>query len=85
MEGLIPFMYKAIIMYKKEGSFSSVLFSDHHSDDNYYIKLPGDSSSGGFRTSDRRRLGMDRLGLLETTPSSPSRVSVPTGNNTKRT
>ncbi|KAG7549201.1 hypothetical protein ISN45_Aa06g001230 [Arabidopsis thaliana x Arabidopsis arenosa] len=77
MEGLIPFLYKAIVMYKREGSFSSVLLSDHHSPSNtgYYMRLPGDSS-GRFRTSDRRRFGTDRLGLLETTPSSsPSRVS----------
>ncbi|CAF2046804.1 hypothetical protein HID58_035187 [Brassica napus] len=31
MEGLIPFLYKAMVMYKREGSFSSVLLSDHHS------------------------------------------------------
>ncbi|XP_019097234.1 PREDICTED: uncharacterized protein LOC109131118 [Camelina sativa] len=78
MEGLIPFLYKAIVMYKREGSFSSVLLSDHHSPSNsgYYMRLPGDSSSGRFRTSDRRRFGTDRLGLLGTTPSSsPSHVS----------
>ncbi|XP_019089964.1 PREDICTED: uncharacterized protein LOC109128303 [Camelina sativa] len=76
MEGLIPFLYKAIVMYKREGSFSSVLLSDHHSPSNsgYYMRLPGDSS-GRFRTSDRRRFGTDRLGLFGTTPSSPSRVS----------
>ncbi|CAG7888289.1 unnamed protein product [Brassica rapa] len=31
MEGLIPFLYKAMVMYKREGSFSSVFLSDHHS------------------------------------------------------
>ncbi|WZZ28455.1 hypothetical protein YC2023_011856 [Brassica napus] len=31
MEGLIPFLYKAMVMYKREGSFSSLLLSDHHS------------------------------------------------------
>ncbi|CAN7090219.1 unnamed protein product [Brassica rapa subsp. narinosa] len=31
MEGSIPFLYKAMVMYKREGSFSSVLLSDHHS------------------------------------------------------
>ncbi|KFK24606.1 hypothetical protein AALP_AA8G001000 [Arabis alpina] len=86
MEGLIPFLYKAMVMYKREGSFSSVLLSDHHSPSTsgYYMRLPGDSSSGRFRTSDLRRFGADRLGLLETaSSSSPSRV--PTRNITKRT
>lgn len=83
MEGLIPFLYKAIVMYKREGSVSSVLLSDHHSPSTsgYYMRLAGESS-GRFRTSDLRRLGTDRLGLLETTTSSPSRVS--TRNITKR-
>ncbi|RID44586.1 hypothetical protein BRARA_I01370 [Brassica rapa] len=67
MEGLIPFLYKAMVMYKREGSFS---------------RLPGDSS-GIFRTSVLRRFGTDRLGLLKTTPSSPSRL--PTRNIRKRT
>ncbi|KAG5414919.1 hypothetical protein IGI04_002486 [Brassica rapa subsp. trilocularis] len=31
MEGLILFLYKAMVMYKREGSFSSVFLSDHHS------------------------------------------------------
>ncbi|CAG7861165.1 unnamed protein product [Brassica rapa] len=44
--------------------------------------LPGDSS-GIFRTSVLRRFGTDRLGLLKTTPSSPSRL--PTRNIRKRT
>ncbi|KAF2535658.1 hypothetical protein F2Q70_00006906 [Brassica cretica] len=46
MEGLIPFLYKAIVMYKRERSLSSVLFSDHDSPSTagYYMRLPGDSS-----------------------------------------
>ncbi|CAN7070054.1 unnamed protein product [Brassica rapa subsp. trilocularis] len=58
MEGLIPFLYKAMVMYKREGSFSSALLSDHHSPSisGYYMRLPGDSS-GRFRTSDLRRFG----------------------------
>ncbi|RID59591.1 hypothetical protein BRARA_F02812 [Brassica rapa] len=67
MKGLIPFLYKAMVMYKREGSFS---------------RLPADSS-GIFRTSDLRRFWTDRLGLLKTTPSSPS--CLPTRNITKRT
>nr|VDC65709.1 unnamed protein product [Brassica rapa] len=31
MEGLITFLYKAMVMNKREGSFSSVLPSDHPS------------------------------------------------------
>nr|VDC73690.1 unnamed protein product [Brassica rapa] len=31
MEGLILFLYKAMVMYKREGSFSSVFLSDYHS------------------------------------------------------
>ncbi|ESQ40127.1 hypothetical protein EUTSA_v10015172mg [Eutrema salsugineum] len=75
MEGLIPFLYKAFVVYKREGSFSSVLLSDHHSSSTsgYYMRLPGDSS-GRFRRSDLRRFGSDRLGLLETTTSSSSRT-----------
>ncbi|CAN7037113.1 unnamed protein product [Brassica oleracea var. botrytis] len=61
MEGLIPFLYKAVVMYKREGSFSSALLSDHHSPSTsgYYMRLP-DDSSGRFRTSDLRRFGTDR-------------------------
>ncbi|RID46275.1 hypothetical protein BRARA_I02950 [Brassica rapa] len=69
MEGLIPFLYKAM-----RSSFSST--------SGYYRRLPGDSS-GIFRTSDLRRFGTDRLGLLKTMPSSPSRL--PTRNITKHT
>ncbi|KAJ0247249.1 hypothetical protein HA466_0166820 [Hirschfeldia incana] len=41
MEGLIPFLYKAMVMYKREESFSSVLLTDHHSH-----QLP--VTTGGF-------------------------------------
>ncbi|WZY79908.1 hypothetical protein YC2023_026294 [Brassica napus] len=72
MEGLIPFLYKAFVMYKRERRFSSVLFSDHHSSRTagYYTRLLEDSSAGS-RPSDLRRLGPDRLGMLET-KSSPT-------------
>ncbi|CAN6804987.1 unnamed protein product [Brassica oleracea var. botrytis] len=72
MEGLIPFLYKAFVMYKRERRFSSVLFSDHHSPSTagYYTRLLEDSpaSSG---PSDLRLLGPNRLGMLET-KSSPT-------------
>ncbi|KAG2335031.1 hypothetical protein Bca4012_016023 [Brassica carinata] len=73
MEGLIPFLYKAFVMYKRERRFSSILFNDHHSPSTagYYTRLLEDSSvSSG--PSDLRRLGPDRLGILET-KSSPTR------------
>ncbi|KAF8089839.1 hypothetical protein N665_0496s0046 [Sinapis alba] len=74
MEGLIPFLYKAFVMYKRERRFSSVLFNDadHHSSRTagYYTRLLEDSSpsSGPY---DLRRLGPDRLRMLET-KSSPT-------------
>ncbi|XP_019058388.1 PREDICTED: uncharacterized protein LOC109116793 [Tarenaya hassleriana] len=74
MEGLIPFLYKAIVQYKNGGTVSSVLFSEHHhspSASGYYIRLPGDSS-GRFRASDLQRVGSGRHRLLETSSSSPS-------------
>ncbi|KAG5413957.1 hypothetical protein IGI04_001524 [Brassica rapa subsp. trilocularis] len=45
MEGLIPFLYKAMVMYKREGSFSSVFLSDHHSHQlpvttGYFLAIP---------------------------------------------
>ncbi|WZZ92487.1 hypothetical protein YC2023_121066 [Brassica napus] len=44
MEGLIPFLYKAIVMYKIERSLSSVLFSDHDSPPLILdLRLSGDS------------------------------------------
>ncbi|ESQ40125.1 hypothetical protein EUTSA_v10015182mg [Eutrema salsugineum] len=71
MEGLIPFLYKAIVMYRRERNLSLVLFSDHHSPSTagYYMRLPDDSLDE-FRPSDLRRFRSDRLGLFETTSSS---------------
>ncbi|KAL0842528.1 hypothetical protein Bca101_015773 [Brassica carinata] len=47
MEGLIPFLYKAFVMYKRERRFSSILFNDHHSPSTagYYTRLLEDSSA----------------------------------------
>ncbi|RID43072.1 hypothetical protein BRARA_J02906 [Brassica rapa] len=66
MEGLIPFLYKAIVMYKRERSLSSVLFSDHdsHSTAGYYMRLPGDSSAD-FGPSALRRFGSGRHDMFE--------------------
>ncbi|WZY88735.1 hypothetical protein YC2023_045470 [Brassica napus] len=65
---------KLFVSFSQRSSFSST--------SGYYMRLPGDSSDI-FRTSDLRRFGTDRLGLLKTTHSSPSRL--PTRNITKRT
>ncbi|KAG2243946.1 hypothetical protein Bca4012_012981 [Brassica carinata] len=73
MEGLIPFLYKAIVMYKRERSLSLVLFSDHESPstDGYYMRLPGDSSAD-FGPSALRQFGSERHEMLETKLSSTS-------------
>uniref|UniRef100_J3M7U0 Uncharacterized protein n=1 Tax=Oryza brachyantha TaxID=4533 RepID=J3M7U0_ORYBR len=44
MEGFIPFIYKAIVQYKKEGQVSlGDLFFDEPSPSTSYFRLPGDS------------------------------------------
>ncbi|KAG6771591.1 hypothetical protein NC651_015634 [Populus alba x Populus x berolinensis] len=57
MEGLIPFVYRAIIQYKngKEAGPLGSWFSESPSAS--YMRLPGDS--GRFQTSDIRIFGSD--------------------------
>ncbi|KAL6619120.1 hypothetical protein ACP70R_034259 [Stipagrostis hirtigluma subsp. patula] len=44
MEGLIPFIYRAIVQYRKEGQVSiGDLFFDDPSPTSSYFRLPGDS------------------------------------------
>ncbi|KAF8105096.1 hypothetical protein N665_0163s0066 [Sinapis alba] len=74
MEGLIPFLYKAIvIMYKRERSLSLVLFSDHNypSTAGYYTRLPGDSSAD-IGPSALRQVGSERHEMFETKSSHSS-------------
>ncbi|XP_078154437.1 uncharacterized protein LOC144549542 [Carex rostrata] len=51
MEGLIPFVYKAIVQYRNCGqvSLGSLLF-DHEPPPSYYMRLPGDS--GRFQSTE---------------------------------
>ncbi|PAN19172.1 hypothetical protein GQ55_3G244900 [Panicum hallii var. hallii] len=44
MEGLIPFIYRAVVQYRKEGqvSFGDLLFDEPSTTS--YFRLPGDSS-----------------------------------------
>ncbi|WVZ98842.1 hypothetical protein U9M48_044219 [Paspalum notatum var. saurae] len=45
MEGLIPFIYRAIVQYKKEGqvSLGDLFFDEPSSSPTSYFRLPGDS------------------------------------------
>ncbi|KAJ9185255.1 hypothetical protein P3X46_004910 [Hevea brasiliensis] len=56
MEGLIPFVYRAIMQYKngKEGPLGSWL---NDSPSAHYMRLPGDS--GRFQASEIRLFGSD--------------------------
>ncbi|XP_020238448.1 uncharacterized protein LOC109817579 [Cajanus cajan] len=71
MEGLIPFVYKAIIQYKngKQGPIGSWLCE---SPSYSYMKLPGDS--GRFQTSASSLFSSDR-GFSVSSPSSKATTS----------
>ncbi|TKY63328.1 hypothetical protein E2542_SST13199 [Spatholobus suberectus] len=71
MEGLIPFVYKAIMQYKngKEGPIGSWLCE---SPSYSYMKLPGDS--GRFQTSASSLFGSD-CGFSTSSPSSKPATS----------
>ncbi|CAN7114848.1 unnamed protein product [Brassica rapa subsp. narinosa] len=82
MEGLIPFLYKAMVMYKREGSFSSVFLSDHHS--HQFPVTTGDFLATPPVYFERQSSGdLGPTVLLKTTLSSPSRL--PTRNIRKHT
>ncbi|CAL4901100.1 unnamed protein product [Urochloa decumbens] len=53
MEGLIPFIYRAVVQFKKEGqvSFTDLLF-DEPSSPTSYFRLPGDSGRYQVSASD---------------------------------
>ena len=69
MEGLIPFVYRAIMQYKNgnEGALGSSWFNESPSA--AYMRLPGDS--GRFQTSDIQLFGRSDC-RFSTTSSSPS-------------
>ncbi|CAN6332833.1 unnamed protein product [Urochloa humidicola] len=52
MEGLIPFIYRAVVQYKKEGqvSFTDLLLDEPSSTS--YFRLPGDSGRYQVSASD---------------------------------
>ncbi|CAL5389716.1 unnamed protein product [Camellia sinensis] len=80
MEGLIPFVYRAIMQYKNggEGGFMESWLNDSPSAS--YMRLPGDS--GRFQTSDIQLFRSDYCFSTTTTttapPSSTARISVST-------
>ncbi|KAK7317292.1 hypothetical protein RJT34_01387 [Clitoria ternatea] len=69
MEGLIPFVYKAIVQYKngKQGPIGSWLCE---SPSYSYIKLPGDS--GRFQTSSSTLFGSDNGFCASSQSSKPA-------------
>lgn len=77
MEGLIPFVYRAIVEYKNNnrqaagGVLSSSWFSESPSA--AYIRLPGDS--GRFQNSDIQRFMSDYSGI-NSAPSSSTTAHV---------
>ncbi|XP_061371899.1 uncharacterized protein LOC133314433 [Gastrolobium bilobum] len=79
MEGLIPFVYKAIMQYKngKQGSIGSWLCE---SPSYSYMKLPGDS--GRFQTSTSSLFGSD-YGFPSSSPSSKLATSKAANSSTQ--
>ncbi|KAL7248392.1 hypothetical protein ACSBR2_003168 [Camellia fascicularis] len=78
MEGLIPFVYRAIMQYKNggEGGFMESWLNESPSAS--YMRLPGDS--GRFQTSDIQLFRSDYCFSTTTAapPSSTARISVST-------
>ncbi|KAJ0028547.1 uncharacterized protein LOC116114994 [Pistacia vera] len=76
MEGLIPFVYRAIMQYKNgnEGSFGSWLSESPSAS---YMRLPGDS--GRFQTSDMHLFQPD-CGFSTSAPASTTtQIIISTG------
>ncbi|CAK9151442.1 unnamed protein product, partial [Ilex paraguariensis] len=76
MEGLIPFVYKAIVQYKNggQGPIGSWV---NESPSASYMRLPGDS--GRFRTSDIQFFRSDYGFSTSSPPSSVTKRIVSTG------
>ncbi|KAL3839487.1 hypothetical protein ACJIZ3_024078 [Penstemon smallii] len=75
MEGLIPFVYRAIVQYKSGG--------DAWINESPYMRLPGDS--GRFSTSDVNLFRQDCGFATYSPPPSSTKAVVPTGINCKST
>ncbi|KAL4351476.1 hypothetical protein GQ457_06G006800 [Hibiscus cannabinus] len=78
MEGLIPFVYRAIVQYKngKEDHVLATWFNDSPSAS--YMRLPtGDS--GRFQTSDERVFDTDNFVSSPMSTSSTTKIILSTG------
>jgi hypothetical protein len=73
MEGLIPFIYRAVVQYRKEGQVSFAdLFFDEPSPMSYF-HLPGDSGRYQVTVNDLFSHSTLESGAVGTTRRSPAR------------
>jgi hypothetical protein len=81
MEGIIPFIFKAIAQYREEGqvSFDGVI-SDEAS---YYVLLPGDSDDG-YHEETNRQLRRPASAQAEAVATFTSSQEVPLRGSTLR-